>query len=207
MLYKSDSFEVAFIKDNIAEFKFCADGSVNKLSQQTLQDCALALKELATNSDIKGMVFTSDKDHFIIGADIFEFLPTFTKPQEELVAWIKNATDVFDAIEDLPFPTLSAVNGMALGGGCEWALATDYRVASSNAKIGLPEVKLGIMPGFGGTVRLPRLIGADNAMTWITTGKENRAADALKVGAFDAVVSADKLLESSIATLVVLLAS
>ena len=131
MLYKSDSFEVAFIKDNIAEFKFCADGSVNKLSQQTLQDCALALKELATNSDIKGMVFTSDKDHFIIGADIFEFLPTFTKPQEELVAWIKNATDVFDAIEDLPFPTLSAVNGMALGGGCEWALATDYRVASS----------------------------------------------------------------------------
>ena len=201
MLYKSDSFEVAFIKDNIAEFKFCADGSVNKLSQQTLQDCALALKELATNSDIKGMVFTSDKDHFIIGADIFEFLPTFTKPQEELVAWIKNATDVFDAIEDLPFPTLSAVNGMALGGGCEWALATDYRVASSNAKIGLPEVKLGIMPGFGGTVRLPRLIGADNAMTWITTGKENRAADALKVGAFDAVVSADKLLESSIATL------
>jgi 3-hydroxyacyl-CoA dehydrogenase/enoyl-CoA hydratase/3-hydroxybutyryl-CoA epimerase/enoyl-CoA isomerase len=201
MLYKSDSFEVAFIKDNIAEFKFCADGSVNKLSQQTLQDCALALKELATNSDIKGMVFTSDKDHFIIGADIFEFLPTFTKPQEELVAWIKNATDVFDAIEDLPFPTLSAVNGMALGGGCEWALATDYRVASSNAKIGLPEVKLGIMPGFGGTVRLPRLIGADNAMTWITTGKENRAEDALKVGAFDAVVSADKLLESSIATL------
>ena len=201
MLYKSDSFEVAFIKDNIAEFKFCADGSVNKLSQQTLQDCALALKELATNSDIKGMVFTSDKDHFIIGADIFEFLPTFTKPQEELVAWIKNATDVFDAIEDLPFPTLSAVNGMALGGGCEWALATDYRVASSNAKIGLPEVKLGIMPGFGGTVRLPRLIGADNAMTWITTGKENRAADALKVGAFDAVVSADKLLESSITTL------
>ncbi|MEC8208142.1 MAG: 3-hydroxyacyl-CoA dehydrogenase NAD-binding domain-containing protein, partial [Pseudomonadota bacterium] len=74
-------------------------------------------------------------------------------------------------------------------------------VASSNAKIGLPEVKLGIMPGFGGTVRLPRLIGADNAMTWITTGKENRAEDALKVGVFDAVVSADKLLESSIATL------
>lgn len=201
MLYKSDSFEVAFVKDNIAEFKFCVPGSVNKLSQQTLQDCAAALKELAANKDIKGMVFTSDKDHFIIGADIFEFLPTFTKPQDELVAWIKNATDVFDALEDLPFPTLSAVNGMALGGGCEWVLATDYRVASTTAKIGLPEVKLGIMPGFGGTVRLPRIIGADNAMTWITTGKENRADDALKVGAFDAVVSTDKLLESSIATL------
>ncbi|MGO2479676.1 MAG: fatty acid oxidation complex subunit alpha FadB, partial [Pseudoalteromonas sp.] len=73
--------------------------------------------------------------------------------------------------------------------------------ASTEAKIGLPEVKLGIMPGFGGTVRLPRIIGADNAMTWITTGKENRAAEALKVGAFDALVSADKLLESSISTL------
>ena len=201
MLYKSDSFEVAFVKGNIAEFKFCVPGSVNKLSQQTLQDCAAALKELAANKDIKGMVFTSDKDHFIIGADIFEFLPTFTKPHDELVAWIKNATDVFDALEDLPFPTLSAVNGMALGGGCEWVLATDYRTASTEAKIGLPEVKLGIMPGFGGTVRLPRIIGADNAMTWITTGKENRAADALKVGAFDAVVSTNKLLESSISTL------
>ncbi|WP_405633448.1 fatty acid oxidation complex subunit alpha FadB [Pseudoalteromonas sp. Ld20] len=201
MLYKSDSFEVAFIKDNIAEFKFCVAGSVNTLSQQTLKDCAYALKELAANSDIKGMIFTSDKDHFIIGADIFEFLPTFTKPEAELVTWIKDATDVFDAVEDLPFPTLSAINGLALGGGCEWVLATDYRVASTNAKIGLPEVKLGIMPGFGGTVRLPRIVGADNAMLWITAGSENRAADALKVGAVDAVVSADKLLESSISTL------
>ncbi|MGO2373277.1 MAG: fatty acid oxidation complex subunit alpha FadB [Pseudoalteromonas prydzensis] len=201
MLYKSDSFEVAFIKDNIAEFKFCVAGSVNTLSQQTLKDCASALKELAANTDIKGMIFTSDKDHFIIGADIFEFLPTFTKPEAELVTWIKDATDVFDALEDLPFPTLSAINGLALGGGCEWVLATDYRVASSNAKIGLPEVKLGIMPGFGGTVRLPRIVGADNAMLWIISGAENRAEDALKVGAVDAVVSADKLLESGISTL------
>ncbi|TGE76398.1 fatty acid oxidation complex subunit alpha FadB [Pseudoalteromonas sp. KS88] len=201
MLYKSDSFEVAFIKDNIAEFKFCVAGSVNTLSQQTLKDCASALKELAANKDIKGMIFTSDKEHFIIGADIFEFLPTFTKPEAELVTWIKDATDVFDALEDLPFPTLSAINGLALGGGCEWVLATDYRVASTSAKIGLPEVKLGIMPGFGGTVRLPRIVGADNAMLWITSGSENRAADALKVGAVDSVVSADKLLESSISTL------
>ncbi len=201
MLYKSDSFEVAFIKDNIAEFKFCVAGSVNTLSQQTLKDCASALKELAANSDIKGMIFTSDKEHFIIGADIFEFLPTFTKPEAELVTWIKDATDVFDALEDLPFPTLSAINGLALGGGCEWVLATDYRVASTDAKIGLPEVKLGIMPGFGGTVRLPRIVGADNAMLWITSGAENRAADALKVGAVDAVVSTDKLIESGISTL------
>ena len=162
MLYKSDSFEVSFLKENIAEFKFCVAGSVNTLSQQTLSDCAAALKELASNSDIKGMIFTSDKDHFIIGADIFEFLPTFTKPEEELVTWIKNATDVFDAIEDLPFPTLSAINGLALGGGCEMTLVCEYRVMSEKASIGLPETQLGIFPGFGGTVRSTRVIGIYN---------------------------------------------
>ncbi|BBN80025.1 fatty acid oxidation complex subunit alpha [Pseudoalteromonas sp. A25] len=201
MLYKSESFVVDFCKGKIAEFKFCMPGSVNKLSQQTLKECAIAFKELSQRDDIDAMVFTSDKDHFIIGADIFEFLPTFQRPEEELVGWIKDATDVFDAIEDLPFPTASAIHGLALGGGCEWLLATDYRLASNSAKIGLPEVKLGIMPGFGGTVRLPRLIGADNAMTWITTGKENRAGEALKVGAVDGVVAPDKLLEGAISVL------
>ncbi|AOT06385.1 fatty acid oxidation complex subunit alpha FadB [Pseudoalteromonas luteoviolacea] len=201
MLIKSESFVVDFCKGNIAEFKFCLPGSVNKLSQQTLQDCAKALAELSARDDVKGLIFTSDKDHFIVGADIFEFLPTFDRPEQELVSWIKDATDVFDAIEDLPFPTLSAINGLALGGGCEWVLATDYRIATPNAKIGLPEVKLGIMPGFGGTVRLPRVIGADNAMTWISTGQENRAPDAFKVGALDAVVAADKLMDAAIKTL------
>ncbi|AZZ96572.1 fatty acid oxidation complex subunit alpha FadB [Pseudoalteromonas sp. R3] len=201
MLMKRESFVVDFCKGKIAEFKFCMPGSVNKLSQQTLQDCHAALKELAQRDDIDGLIFSSDKDHFIVGADIFEFLPTFDRPEAELVEWIKAATDVFDALEDLPFPTLSAVNGLALGGGCEWVLATDYRIASDSAKIGLPEVKLGIMPGFGGTVRLPRLIGADNAMTWITTGKENRAADALKVGAVDAVVAQDKLMDAALRTM------
>ncbi|CAH9059951.1 Fatty acid oxidation complex subunit alpha [Pseudoalteromonas sp. CIP111854] len=201
MLYKSESFVVDFCKGKIAEFKFCMPGSVNKLSQQTLQECAQAFQALSQRDDIDAMVFTSDKEHFIIGADIFEFLPTFQRPEEELVGWIKNATDVFDAIEDLPFPTASAIHGLALGGGCEWLLACDYRLASNTAKIGLPEVKLGIMPGFGGTVRLPRLIGADNAMTWITTGKEHRAEEALKVGAVDGVVAPSKLLDGAISML------
>ncbi len=198
MLFQGESFQVAFIEDNIAEFRFCVPGSVNKLSQQTLKQCGEALKELAGRSDISAMIFTSDKDHFIVGADIFEFLPTFSKSEAELTEWIKNATDVFDLVEDLPFPTVSAINGMALGGGCEWVLATDYRVASDKLKLGLPEVKLGIMPGFGGTVRLPRIIGADNAMTWITTGKEHRPEQALAVGAVDSVVASEKLLAASI---------
>src|SRR5690554_7388202 len=85
------------------------------------------------------------------------------------------ANEVFNAIEDLPFPTVTAINGIALGGGFEMCLATDYRVMAPKAKVGLPEVKLGIFPGFGGTVRLSRLVGVDNAVEWIAGGTENRA--------------------------------
>lgn len=93
----------------------------------------------------------------------------------------------------MPVPTIVAVKGFALGGGCEWSLTGDYRVADTTTRIGLPEVKLGLMPGFGGTVRLPRIIGADNAMEWITTGKDHSADQAQKVGLIDAVVAPEKL--------------
>ncbi|RNM16225.1 fatty acid oxidation complex subunit alpha FadB, partial [Dickeya undicola] len=88
------------------------------------------------------------------------------------------ANAIFSRLEDLPVPTLSAVNGYALGGGCECVLATDFRLATPDARIGLPEVKLGIMPGFGGTVRLPRLLGADGALEIITAGKDLSAGEA-----------------------------
>src|SRR5690606_31834431 len=107
--------------------------------------------------------------------------------------WIKQASDIFDLAEDLPVPTITAINGFALGGGCEWSLTSDYRVADTSAQIGLPEVKLGLMPGFGGTARLPRLIGADNALEWITTGKQYSAEQAQKFAAVDAVVAPEKL--------------
>ncbi|MEC7433453.1 MAG: 3-hydroxyacyl-CoA dehydrogenase NAD-binding domain-containing protein, partial [Pseudomonadota bacterium] len=98
-----------------------------------------------------------------------------------------------------PFPTVTAINGIALGGGFEMCLATDYRVMAPKAKVGLPEVKLGIFPGFGGTVRLSRLVGVDNAVEWIAGGTENRADAALKTGAVDAVVGADKLVDAAVA--------
>ena len=85
-------------------------------------------------------------------------------------------------------PTVAAINGVALGGGFELCLAADYRVLADDGKVGLPEVKLGIFPGFGGTVRLPRLIGCDNAIEWIASGNETKAIEALRVGAVDAVV-------------------
>ncbi|KZZ45651.1 multifunctional fatty acid oxidation complex subunit alpha, partial [Oleiphilus sp. HI0085] len=122
-----------------------------------------------------------------------EFTDLFAGSEEELIANNLQANAVFSAIEDLPFPSVTAINGIALGGGFEMCLSTDYRVMSPTAKVGLPEVKLGIFPGFGGTVRLPRLIGADNAIEWIAGTKEYKAPDALKFGAVDAVVDADKL--------------
>ena len=113
--------------------------------------------------------------------------PIFAGPEEDLINNNLTANAVFNDIEDLR-PTVTCINGMALGGGFEMGLATDYRVMDSKAKVGLPEVKLGIFPGFGGTVRLSRLIGVDYAIEWICMGSENRAEKALKAGAVDAVV-------------------
>jgi len=114
------------------------------------------------------------------------------------VKWSLEANKIFSGIEDLPFPSVTAINGIALGGGFEMALATDFRVMSTKAQVGLPEVKLGIFPGFGGTVRLPRLVGADNAIEWIAGGEQQKAEDALKIHAVEAVVAPDKLMAAAI---------
>lgn len=199
MIYQSNSIQVEYIEDGIAEFKFDSQGSVNKFDQQTLKDCRDALSKLNQEKDLTGVIFTSSKSTFIVGADITEFLEAFKVPQDEMIGWIKQASDVFDACEDLSVPTVAAINGYAVGGGCEWTMACDYRVGDTNSRIGLPEVKLGLMPGFGGSVRLPRVIGLDNALEWITTGKEHRPDDALKQGALDAVVAPEKLRDAAIA--------
>ena len=103
----------------------------------------------------------------------------FRQGKELLIANLMDTHAIFNRLEDLPFPTLVLINGICLGGGLELALSCDYRVAVKGAKIGLPEVKLGIFPGFGGTIRLPRLIGNDTALEWICTGKEHRGEQAL----------------------------
>ncbi|TMO51037.1 fatty acid oxidation complex subunit alpha FadB, partial [Pseudoalteromonas phenolica] len=114
------SFVDDFYTGNIAEFKVCMPGSVYKVSQQTLHECGKAFAALSQRDDIPAMVFTSDKDDFIIGADIFAFLTTFQRPEEELLAWFKSATDIFDPIKDLHFPTESAIDVLARGAGFEW---------------------------------------------------------------------------------------
>ena len=202
MIYDGTAITVKLIEDGIAELNFNLDGeSVNKFNRVTLEDLKAATAAIKGNSDVKGVLVTSGKDCFIVGADITEFGDAFKLPEEEIVEWILSGNEIFSAIEDLPVPTLTAINGIALGGGFEMCLATDFRVMSEKAKVGLPEVKLGLMPGFGGTVRLSRVIGADNAIEWICMGAENRADKALKMGAVDAVVAPAALREQSIAML------
>lgn len=198
-MYEGKSLRVTRLDGDIAELCFDRkDESVNKFDQQTVGELGEVAALLGKESGLKGLVVTSAKDGFIVGADITEFGANFAKSEEEIVDWALQANQIFNAIEDLPFPSVTAINGIALGGGFEMCMATDYRVMADSAQVGLPEVKLGIYPGFGGTVRLPRLIGADNAIEWIAGGSPNKAQDALKVRAVDAVVPSEKLMEAAL---------
>ncbi|WP_417616645.1 fatty acid oxidation complex subunit alpha FadB [Oceanisphaera sp.] len=196
MIYQGEALSVTVVEGGIAKLCFNSKGSVNKLDRATLASLEHAVSALEQHADITGLMLTSDKDAFIVGADITEFLEMFDLPAATLNDWLYQANRIFNRIEDLPYPTVALVRGYALGGGCECILATDFRIGDTSARIGLPETKLGLMPGFGGTVRLPRLIGADNAMEWITTGQDNKADACLALGVLDAVVDTE-LLEAS----------
>lgn len=201
MLYKGDTLYLDWLEDGIAELVFDAPGSVNKLDTATVASLGQALDVLEKQKDLKGVLLRSEKAAFIVGADITEFLGLFQVPQEQLSQWLHFANSVFNRLEDLPVPTVSAINGYALGGGCECVLATDYRLATPDLRIGLPETKLGIMPGFGGSVRLPRLLGADSALEIIAAGKDVGAEEAQKIGLVDGVVKPEKLRDGAIAIL------
>ncbi len=195
MIYKGQTVNVTMAEHGIAHFTFDAPGSVNKFDQQTIQDCKDATAAINADDSIKAVLFRSAKSAFIVGADITEFLETFKQDENILVSWVKSSSDMFDGIEDIKVPTLAAISGFALGGGFELCLATDFRITDETAQVGLPENNLGLIPGFGGTVRLPRIIGPDNALEWITSARPKKPKDALKMGAVDAVTSCDKMID------------
>ncbi len=199
MIYEGKAFKVLPLEDGIAELRFDLQGeSINKFSKPAIEDLDAAIKAIKADASVKGVVLTSGKDVFIVGADITEFTKTFEQSDDVIFDQVMTVNGVFSSFEDLDMPTAVAINNIALGGGFEICLCADYRIMSTEAKVGLPEVKLGIYPGWGGTVRLPRLIGADNAAEWIASGKDFRPDAALKVGAVDAVVAPEKLLGSAV---------
>lgn len=198
MIFTGNAIKVDFIQDSIANLVFDLEGeSINKLSKAVVEQLGEAISVIEDNESIKALIISSNKDVFIVGADVTEFLGFFELPEKEFLQWIESTQALFNRIEDLSMPTVTAINGYALGGGCELALTTDYRVMAHTARIGLPEVKLGIFPGWGGTVRLPRLIGADNALDWICSGDQKKAEEALEVHAVDSVVAVEQLKESA----------
>ncbi|WP_148219526.1 fatty acid oxidation complex subunit alpha FadB [Azospirillum sp. B510] len=207
-MFQGNTLQLHALGDGLAELRFDRAGeSVNKLDRLALDELNRALCLVREDRTVTGLLITSGKDSFIVGADIFEFTDLFGMAEDEIAIHNAGQSAVITALADLPVPTVVAVNGLALGGGLELALAADVRMLSDSARIGLPEVGLGIFPGFGGTVRLPRLIGVEAALQWIMSGTPRKADDALRAGAVDAVVPPPELREAALERLHGLVAS
>lgn len=188
MMWEGKTLRVTRLEGGVAELCFDRHGqTVNALDRVALTELAAALDALYAADDIRGLLVTSAKDSFIVGADIFEFSKTFRLPEAELRAWDAACSAIFTRLEDVPYPSVSAINGVALGGGLELALTSDFRVIATTAKVGLPEVSLGIVPGFGGTVRLPRIAGVAVALDWIISADARTAKAANEAGIVDVV--------------------
>ena len=197
MIYQGSAIQVKKGATGIAHLIFDMPGSaVNVFNQLMLQELMAAISAIEA-SDARGLICSSGKSTFLVGADIKEFTEKFKLDEDALLAWVSSTNKIFNALEDLKIPSVTAINGIALGGGLELCLATDFRVASEEAVLGFPEVNLGIAPGFGGTVRAPRLMSALSAIEWVRTGKQVNAHQSLSEGAVDAVVAADVLIEAA----------
>lgn len=171
--------------------------ALNALNKEVLTDLKSAFKAIDTD-EIRCVILTgSGEKSFVAGADIAA-MSTMTSAEGE--AFSKFGNDIFRMIETFPVPVIAAVNGFALGGGCELSLACDFRYCSENAVFGLPEVTLGIMPGFGGTQRLERVVGSGIAKELLFTAKRIKADEALAIGLVNSVYPQAELMEAAIKT-------
>ena len=170
--------------------------SLNALDTAVLGELAAVVEDLRTNESVKVLVLTGDGRAFVAGADISEMV---SKNPIDGLEFGRLGASVFRAIEQLPFPVIAAVNGFALGGGCELAMACDIRLASAKAKFGQPETGLGIIPGFSGTQRLPRLVGPAKAKELIYTGEIIKADEALRIGLVNGVTEPEALIDEALA--------
>lgn len=178
--------------DGIATITISRPASLNALNSAVLAELDSAIAEVRENRAARALIITGEGNKaFVAGADIGEMVDL---TPDQAVAFSRRGQTVFSALERLPIPTIAAVNGYALGGGCELALACDVRIASENARFGQPEVGLGIIPGFGGTVRLPLAIGRSRAAYIILTGKQISAGEAHQMGLVAEVMPLESLL-------------
>ena len=182
------------VENGIAVVTINRPKALNALNSETLSELLNLFTEIEGRADIKVLILTgSGEKAFVAGADISEMVSKSVKESREMSLL---AFEVFQKLENMPKATIAAVNGFALGGGCEIAMACDIRVAAENAKFGQPETGLGVIPGFGGTQRLPRLVGKGRAKELIFTNDMVDAQEAYRIGLANKVVPAAELLET-----------
>ena len=181
-------------RDGIAFIFMNRPEALNALNIETLEEIVTVMKRIENDDSVKGVILASEGRAFIAGADITEF-KVFTATEGRKAS--QRGQAACDAIENLEKPVIAAVNGFALGGGCEVAMACDIRIASAKAVFGQPEVNLGLIPCFGGTQRLTRLVGAGIAKELIYTARQVKADEALRIGLVNKVVEPEELLASA----------
>lgn len=187
--YETLKFEV---KDAICFITINRPDRLNALNRQTVLEIGQAIKQAKDDKSVSGIILTGEGPKaFVAGADIKEFMG-LTGDQGKAMARV--GQEVFQSVEDCPKPVIAAVNGFALGGGCELAMSCHIRVAAENAKFGQPEVNLGLIPGYGGTQRLIRYIGRTKALELMMTADMITAQQALELGLVNYVVPADNLI-------------
>jgi enoyl-CoA hydratase len=190
--YKNLTLEVA---DGIAVLAFNRPDKLNALNEETIRELGRAIDEITTRDDVRGAILTgAGEKAFVAGADIGELSKMGPVDGVEVS---RLGQRVFRAIELSRKPIIAAVNGFALGGGCEVALACHLRIASENAQFGLPEVKLGIIPGYGGTLRLPRIVGKGRALELMLTAQFIKADEAYRIGLANRVVPQAELMDTT----------
>jgi enoyl-CoA hydratase len=183
------------IENNTCIITINRPDKLNALNKEVFNDLDKAIDEVLNNTEIKSAIITgAGAKAFVAGADITEFAG-FNK--EQAMALAQRGQDVFFKIENSTKPIIAAVNGFALGGGCELAMACHFRLCSENAKFGQPEVNLGLIPGYGGTQRLTQLVGKGKSMELQMTGNMIDAHEALQLGLVNHITAADNLLQKT----------
>jgi len=181
--------------DGVVTISISRPEALNALNLKTLSELITVLQQTYQHDDYRGLIITGDGDKaFVAGADIKE-LSALTRDQA--LAFAQNGQRLFKLIEDCPKPVIAAVNGYALGGGCELAMACHIRIASDDAKFGQPEVNLGIIPGYGGTQRLTQLVGRGKALELMMTGDMISATEAKTIGLVNHVVPKEELMSTA----------
>ena len=184
------------LQDGILTLTINRPEALNALNGEVIRSLSGAIDDAAANDAVRVIVLTgSGNKAFVAGADIKEFAEFNAEQGRTLAA--EGQRLLFDKVEQCPKPVIAAVNGFALGGGLELAMAAHIRVASDNAVMGLPEVSLGVIPGYGGTQRLPQLVGKGKAMEMILTARGIKAEEALACGLVNAVVPQEELMEAA----------